>query len=256
MSGDVAPCCDELRRSFSQPADNTESMSPRLSLSHGGEVGIGVAHSRRSSFSYYRLPIDAALRLTILKLDGSSFEVQVAHTARVGELKKAIEDLFNQPSEDEDSSISWTRNNYCSNGRSHVWGHFCLCFNEYKLTDDKESLRAFEIKDGDQLHFIRHLYIENESKLSKRKWLTLDDDPEELRMSNVKEKYEVDEYDGIDTSLFLDDSIDDLEDAYKQLGPTESKFARIFRGLFFFSILKKSQRTLPNNEGYTEISQS
>ncbi|WOL17266.1 U11/U12 small nuclear ribonucleoprotein 25 kDa protein [Canna indica] len=50
-------------------------MSPRLSLSHGGEVGIGAAHSRCSSFSYYHLPIDPALRLTILKLDGSSFGV-------------------------------------------------------------------------------------------------------------------------------------------------------------------------------------
>ncbi|WOK93170.1 U11/U12 small nuclear ribonucleoprotein 25 kDa protein [Canna indica] len=70
MSGDVAPCCDDLQCSCSQPV---ESMPPRLSLSHGGEVGIGTAHSRRSSFSYYHLPIDPALRLTILKLDGSSF---------------------------------------------------------------------------------------------------------------------------------------------------------------------------------------
>lgn len=35
--------------------------------------------------------------------------------------------------------------------RTHVWGHFCLCYDGQKLLNDKESLRTFGIKDGDQV---------------------------------------------------------------------------------------------------------
>ncbi|KAE8788552.1 hypothetical protein D1007_37371 [Hordeum vulgare] len=33
----------------------------------------------------------------------------------------------------------------------HVWSHFCLCFKDEKMTDDKAMLRAFGIKDGDEV---------------------------------------------------------------------------------------------------------
>ncbi|XP_044949151.1 nuclear transcription factor Y subunit B-4-like [Hordeum vulgare subsp. vulgare] len=33
----------------------------------------------------------------------------------------------------------------------HVWSHFCLCFKDEKMTDDKATVRAFGIKDGDEL---------------------------------------------------------------------------------------------------------
>ena len=35
--------------------------------------------------------------------------------------------------------------------RSHVWGHFCLCYEGQKLLDDKVSIRRLGIKDGDQV---------------------------------------------------------------------------------------------------------
>ncbi|KAI7985742.1 DNA topoisomerase 2 [Camellia lanceoleosa] len=35
-------------------------------------------------------------------------------------------------------------------GRSHVWGHFCLCYEGQKLINDKDYIRNFGIKDGDQ----------------------------------------------------------------------------------------------------------
>lgn len=35
--------------------------------------------------------------------------------------------------------------------RSHVWGHFCLCYNGEKLLDYKAYIRVIGIKDGDQV---------------------------------------------------------------------------------------------------------
>ncbi|XP_031484361.1 U11/U12 small nuclear ribonucleoprotein 25 kDa protein-like isoform X2 [Nymphaea colorata] len=96
----------------------------------------------RKSFSYCKLPQQRQLlKLTVLKLDGTCFDVQVARTASVGELKQAVEDVFNQSPKEDHRKISW----------SHVWGHFCLCYEGYKLINDKEFLRDFGIRDGDQV---------------------------------------------------------------------------------------------------------
>ncbi|XP_074583416.1 uncharacterized protein LOC141839540 [Curcuma longa] len=102
-------------------------------------------HSRRSSFSYRRLP-EQHLCLSVLKLDGSSFDLEIAKAATVMELKVKIEVLCDKIAVEGGYSISW----------SHVWSRFCLCFNEYKLINDEEQLIGFGIKDGDQLHFAKH----------------------------------------------------------------------------------------------------
>ncbi|XP_042429563.1 uncharacterized protein LOC122016359 [Zingiber officinale] len=98
---------------------------------------------RRSS--YLRLP-EQIIRLSVLKLDGSSFNVEVARAATVVDLKMNIEHIFDKLAEEGGCIISW----------SHVWGHFCLCYHEYKLIDDGTRLLTLGIKDGDQLHFARH----------------------------------------------------------------------------------------------------
>uniref|UniRef100_A0A0E0CH03 SNRNP25 ubiquitin-like domain-containing protein n=1 Tax=Oryza meridionalis TaxID=40149 RepID=A0A0E0CH03_9ORYZ len=105
----------------------------------------------RTSFSYRRLPEPRRLRLTVRKLDDSYFDVQIARSAAVWELKAAIEDVFAALYDETDNkAISW----------QHVWSHFCLCFKDEKLTDDKATLRAFGIRDGDELHFTQHLSVE------------------------------------------------------------------------------------------------
>ncbi|EEC72648.1 hypothetical protein OsI_06171 [Oryza sativa Indica Group] len=105
----------------------------------------------RTSFSYRRLPEPRRLRLTVRKLDDSYFDVQIARSAAVWELKAAIEDVFAALYDETDNkAISW----------QHVWSHFCLCFKDEKLTDDKATLRAFGIRDGDELHFAQHLSVE------------------------------------------------------------------------------------------------
>ncbi|KAK1323744.1 hypothetical protein QJS10_CPA02g00246 [Acorus calamus] len=91
------------------------------------------------SYHYYRLP-QQMLKLSILKLDGSAFDVRVARTASVGQLKMAVEEIFAQSPKEGQGKISW----------SHVWGHFCLCYDGHKLVDNKVSLRSLNIRDGDQ----------------------------------------------------------------------------------------------------------
>ncbi|XP_078443909.1 uncharacterized protein LOC144713249 isoform X2 [Wolffia australiana] len=108
-----------------------------------------VGFARRSTFSYDRLP-QPLLCLSIVRLDGSSFDVTVLRSASVGELKLAVEEIFSGSPGSSTGDVS------CQlMFRSHVWGHFCLCHMNQKMTDDKISLQAFGVKDGDKLHFIR-----------------------------------------------------------------------------------------------------
>ncbi|PON81411.1 Ubiquitin-related domain containing protein [Trema orientale] len=102
----------------------------------------------RKGVSYDKLP-EEPLKLSVLKLDGSSFDMQVAKTATVAELKKAVEGVFSHLPQKGPEKISWP----------HVWGHFCLCYNDQKLVVDTDYVKNYGIKDGDQLHFMRHVSI-------------------------------------------------------------------------------------------------
>ncbi|XP_050379725.1 uncharacterized protein LOC126797086 [Argentina anserina] len=102
---------------------------------------------RSMSHSYKKLAPPPLLTLSVLKLDGSVFEIQVGRTATVAELKQAVELVFTSCK----SNIPW----------SLVWGHFCLCHVDKKLTNDRANIRNFGIKDGDQIEFSRHMSISN-----------------------------------------------------------------------------------------------
>nr|XP_043618509.1 uncharacterized protein LOC122590243 [Erigeron canadensis] len=99
-----------------------------------------------SSSSYHKLH-KQRLNLSILKLDGSSFGIQVSMNASVADLKLALEDFFTLLPNNNTCIVSW----------SHVWGHFCLCYQGQKLLDDKANIRRLGIKDGDQIKFVRHV---------------------------------------------------------------------------------------------------
>lgn len=100
------------------------------------------------SLSYNKLP-QQLLRLSIIKLDGSSFDVQIGSSSMVGELKLAVEEVFSWSPKVGQGKISW----------SHVWGHFCLCCDGQALVNDKMTIKSLGIKDGDQLKFMRHMSI-------------------------------------------------------------------------------------------------
>ncbi|KAG6658624.1 U11/U12 small nuclear ribonucleoprotein 25 kDa protein-like isoform X1 [Carya illinoinensis] len=127
------------------------------------------------SFAYRSLP-QQPLKLSVHKLDGSCFELFVARTATIAELKEAVEEVFGHISPDdqdrEDVTISWYVH-YCdflerkrtyTTGKTKclVWSHFCLCYKGQKLVDDKAYIRLYGIKDEDQLYFVRHLSINDQ----------------------------------------------------------------------------------------------
>ncbi|KAL8042984.1 hypothetical protein ABFX02_09G088700 [Erythranthe guttata] len=100
------------------------------------------------NLKYRKLP-EPLLKLSVLKLDGSSFSFHVARNATVSRLKLAIEEEFSLYPNDERKK-TWPL----------VWSHFCLCYEGQKLISEKARIRKYGIKDGDQLHFIQHLRID------------------------------------------------------------------------------------------------
>ncbi|KAA3489359.1 Ubiquitin-like superfamily protein [Gossypium australe] len=91
---------------------------------------------------YRKLPDQHLLNLSVLKLDGSLFDVNIGRNATVAELKVAIEELFTEMAGETQGCISW----------AHVWGHFCLAYEGQKLVNNKACIKNFGIKDGDQAH--------------------------------------------------------------------------------------------------------
>ncbi|RYQ94458.1 hypothetical protein Ahy_B08g089367 [Arachis hypogaea] len=73
--------------------------------------------------------------------------VEVAKTATVAELNRAVEAVFSHTPQKWPEEIPW----------AHVWGQFCLCYEGRKLVIETTYLRDYGIKDGDQLRFIRHV---------------------------------------------------------------------------------------------------
>ncbi|KAJ4887924.1 Ubiquitin-like superfamily protein [Raphanus sativus] len=101
---------------------------------------------RRRTFSYDKLPAEP-IRLSVLKLDGTTFDVNVTSSATVRDLKLAIETAFSHVPKKGPSKISW----------SHVWGHFCLCYGGQKLVTDTECIGSYGMKDGDEVRFKNHV---------------------------------------------------------------------------------------------------
>ncbi|CAA0829338.1 Ubiquitin-like superfamily protein [Striga hermonthica] len=123
--------CDE-------PQFSTGSLSCLFPIIHRND-GL------RKSLSYDKLH-RKPLRLGVLKLDGSSFEIEVWKSGTVRELKKAVESTFRHLPNEGAGKVSW----------EHVWGQFCLCHEGQKLVTDSDYISLIGIKDGDQLQFVRH----------------------------------------------------------------------------------------------------
>ncbi|XP_038718518.1 uncharacterized protein LOC120011468 [Tripterygium wilfordii] len=145
-----------MHRIFGQEQSNASNANSRLGflrerrclapLAMNGDDFDDTLVTR--SLSYYKIP-KQLLKLSVLKLDGSQFDVHVAKNAKVEELKQTIEELFTSSPKEPEDKISW----------SQVWGHFCLCYEGRKLINDKASIESFGIKDGNQIQFIRHMSI-------------------------------------------------------------------------------------------------
>ncbi|XP_026428789.1 uncharacterized protein LOC113324711 [Papaver somniferum] len=97
-----------------------------------------------------KLPL--VVNLTIVKLDGDEYNIQVGRNATLRKVKKAVQNVF------ADKGVSWPL----------VWNYFCLVYKdyeiiddesvckEYKLIDNKDKIRNIPIKDRGKLYFVHH----------------------------------------------------------------------------------------------------
>ncbi|KAF5726249.1 ATP synthase subunit b' isoform 2 [Tripterygium wilfordii] len=236
-----------------------EDLSPRFSMDgHRSSVSLPFSplmlvddRSRKSS-SYSKLP-EEPIKLSVLKLDGSSFDVEVMKTATLAELREAVEDVFSHMPKKGVGKISWP----------HVWGHFCLCFDGQKLLTETDYISNYCIKDGDQLYFIRHhspCYSMVKKRSKKRvlgqkqrnmSWLLRNNlDVEE--QNDQRERLEEQNHNDME----VDDS-DDIESGHSQdyydkdedfVGNQERKLTHFFRGCFSYSSLPSVQISRPDRK--------
>ncbi|KAK0594842.1 hypothetical protein LWI29_001197 [Acer saccharum] len=181
------------------------------------------------TLSYLKLP-QSRLRLSVLKLDASLFDVYVPRNATVQELKQAIEEVFTLSPTEGQGMISWT----------HVWGHFCLCYEGQKLVNDKARIRDFNIKDGDQLKFTRHMSInylhsKRQSKVQSVAWRQYSMSPSGSDASHEEKKL----------ADFADKDSLENQDSYKynqsqdaeEIPASEFKLAHFLKGWLSYSRL-------------------
>ncbi|KAK8656606.1 hypothetical protein V6N13_098551 [Hibiscus sabdariffa] len=103
---------------------------PRRSISLPLASLVDVNGFSRKSCSYSKLP-EEPIKLSVRKLDGSSFDVEVIKSATIAELKLAVQRVFSHMPKEGPGKISW-----------YV---------------DTDHIMNYGIKDGDQLHFVRHV---------------------------------------------------------------------------------------------------
>ncbi|KAF4366525.1 hypothetical protein CsatB_008023 [Cannabis sativa] len=107
------------------------------------------------------LELGSAMRITILKLDDTSFDVAVMNSATVKDLKLAIKQNVNEVEQSNmgHRHISW----------KHVWGNSCLSYQNEKLLDDKAKLQDFGIRNNSKVQFVPYVVSKNTRRHSKRK---------------------------------------------------------------------------------------
>ncbi|RZC55003.1 hypothetical protein C5167_013864 [Papaver somniferum] len=92
------------------------------------------------------LELGSAMRISIVKMDGTSFEVAVLNSATLKELKLAIKKKTNEIEQSKmgHRHISWR----------HVWENFCLSYHNEKLIEDKSVLQDFGIRNNSQVQIL------------------------------------------------------------------------------------------------------
>nr|ADB85768.1 hypothetical protein [Wolffia arrhiza] len=103
-----------------------------------------------------RFELGGAMKISVLKLDGSSFDVVVSNSASVKDLKLAIRKKIEAMQEGQmgHRHISWR----------HVWANFCLSHDNEKLIEDDSSLQKFGIHSNSQVRFVAYV----QSRVSKK----------------------------------------------------------------------------------------
>ncbi|CAK9154600.1 unnamed protein product [Ilex paraguariensis] len=210
--------------------------SAKVTYTRNGSLSCAVPFSplllieniSRKSFSYNQLPQEP-LELTILKLDGSCFDILVAKTATVAELKQAVEAAFSHLPRKEAGKISWP----------HVWGQFCLSYDGQKLLTDSDYIGAYGIKDADQLQFTRH--VSTNYNLVKARSVKQARASKHPRISDSEEsKQNGEEDEKHDQEGLKQDQDQDDDDDKGVITHCECKLTHLLRGWFSYRRLASS----------------
>ncbi|OMO87316.1 U11/U12 small nuclear ribonucleoprotein 25 kDa protein-like protein [Corchorus capsularis] len=107
------------------------------------------------------LEMGSAMRISILKLDGTSFDVAVMNSATVKDLKLAIKKKVTELEQSKmgHRHISWR----------HVWSNFCLAHHNEKLLDDQAALQDFGVRNNSQVQFLPYVVSKVSGSHSKSK---------------------------------------------------------------------------------------
>lgn len=107
------------------------------------------------------LELGSAMRISVLKLDGTTLDVIVMNSATVKDLKLAIKKKVNdiEQSSMGHRHISW----------KHVWANYCLSFHNNKLLDDTNALQNFGVRNNSQVQFVPNVATKQSRRHSKRR---------------------------------------------------------------------------------------
>nr|XP_043612973.1 U11/U12 small nuclear ribonucleoprotein 25 kDa protein isoform X2 [Erigeron canadensis] len=88
------------------------------------------------------LELGSAMRVSVIKLDGTSFDVAVMNSATVKDLKIAVKKKVNEMEQSKmgHRQISW----------KHVWRNFCLSHQNEKLLNDDAILLDLGVRNHSQ----------------------------------------------------------------------------------------------------------
>ncbi|KMS99797.1 hypothetical protein BVRB_1g020500 [Beta vulgaris subsp. vulgaris] len=105
--------------------------------------------------------LGSAMRISILKLDSTSFDVVVMNSDTVKDLKLAIIKKVNQMEQSQmgHRQISW----------KHVWANYCLLYHNEKLLDESVALQEFGIRNNSQVQFVPFIAARQHQKHRRRK---------------------------------------------------------------------------------------
>ncbi|GMG98996.1 hypothetical protein Nepgr_000836 [Nepenthes gracilis] len=163
---------------------------------------------------------------------------EVQKTATVSQLKQAVEMTFSHMPMKGPGKISWR----------HVWGHFCLSYYGQKLVKDDEFLKDYGIKDGDALHFVRH--VSTSYNLIKKRSKEQIEVPGASRIPHVleeiKREAEEDDCDHLE-NLKCQRCLNDYQSPIMH---RDSTFAHFFRGWLFHSRLGRTEKSGPKVVAY------
>jgi len=107
------------------------------------------------------LELGSAMRITVIKLDGTSLDVVVMNSATVKDLKLAIKKKINDMEQSKmgHRQISW----------KHVWSNFCLSYHNEKLLDDDSALQDYGIRNNSQVQFFPYVVSRASRRHSRRR---------------------------------------------------------------------------------------